>query len=154
MNTAPEKCRAVLSLGNVAVAAWKRGAVQSAQDIFMDATEPMIGVEPSLEALANFGYLFLEKDNATEALGVFRDCLKINKSYPDALVGIALAKQDDSNAESITYARSALKVNPNFTPALNLLAELALDEENEKAALEADRQVIEGEPGGTGILEP
>jgi tetratricopeptide (TPR) repeat protein len=123
-------------LGNVAVAAWKRGAVESAKDIFIDATSPMIGFEPSLEALVNFGYLFLEKDNATEALGVFRDCLKINKSYPDALVGIALAKQDDSNAESIAYARSALKVNPNFAPALNLLAELALDEENEQAALE------------------
>jgi tetratricopeptide (TPR) repeat protein len=121
-------------LGDVAVAAWRRGYVQDAKDIFMDATDPKLG-EISLKALADFGYLFLEKYNATEALGVFRDCLKINRFYPEALVGIALAKKYDSDFETETYARVALKVNPNLVPALNILAELAIESENREVAL-------------------
>jgi len=120
-------------LGNIAVAAWHRGYVQDTKDIFMDATDMKAGGEVSLEALTDFGNLFLEKEHFTDALGVFRDCLKINKSYPRALVGVALAKKLDSSVETEIYSRSALKVNPSFVPALNLLAELAIEEE----ALEA-----------------
>jgi cellulose synthase operon protein C len=120
-------------LGIVAVAAQHRGYVKDAKDIFIDATDPKLG-EVQLEALADFGFLFLEKDNATEALGVFRDCLKINKSYPDALLGVALAKRDESNQEAEAYSREALKINPNFVPALNVLASLAIEEENPEAA--------------------
>jgi cellulose synthase operon protein C len=120
-------------LGIVAVAAWHQGYAQDATNIFLDATDPKLG-EVSLEALADFGNLFLEKYNATDALGVFRDCLKINKSYPDALAGIALAKKYESNLEAETNSQGALKVNPNFVPALNLLAALALEEENPSVA--------------------
>jgi tetratricopeptide (TPR) repeat protein len=122
------------SLGNIAVAAWRRGYVQDAKDIFLDATDPKQG-DVSLEALANFGYLFLDKYNATEALGVFRDCLKINRFYPEALIGIALAKRYDDDFEAETYAKAALRVNPNFVPALNMLAELAIESENQEEAL-------------------
>jgi cellulose synthase operon protein C len=122
------------SLGDIAVAAWNRGYVEDAKDIFMDATDEKLGGEISLEALTNFGYLFLDKYRITEALSVFRDCLKINKYYPDALIGIALAKKYEDNLEVEAYARAALKINPNSIPALNLLAELALDEENLEAA--------------------
>jgi cellulose synthase operon protein C len=124
------------SLGDIAVAAWNRGyEPQDAIDIFMDATDEKLGGEVSLEALSNFGYLFLDKYRPAVALDVFRDCLKINKSYPDALIGIALAKKYDGNFEAEAYARAALKINPNFVPALNLLAEIALDEENQEAAI-------------------
>jgi tetratricopeptide (TPR) repeat protein len=121
-------------LGNAAVAAWRRGYVQDATDIFLDATDPKIAGEVALEALSDFGYLFLEKYNATEALAVFRDCLKINPSYPDALIGIALAKRYENDLEAGIYSTAALKVNPNLVPALNLLAELALEEEDLDAA--------------------
>jgi cellulose synthase operon protein C len=121
-------------LGIVAVAAWHRDYAKDATDIFMNATDAKLG-EVSLEALADFGYLFLEKYNATDALGVFRDCLKINKSYPDALVGIALAKKYESNLDAETNSQAALKVNPNFVPALNILAGLALEEENPAAEI-------------------
>jgi cellulose synthase operon protein C len=122
-------------LGNIAVAAWHRGYVFDARDIFMDATDEKLGDELSLESLTNFGYLFLDKYRPTEALSVFRDCLKINKSYPAALTGIALAKKYDSDFEAETYARAALKINPNFVPALNMLAEFALEEEDLESAL-------------------
>jgi cellulose synthase operon protein C len=121
-------------LGIVAVAAWRLGYSRDARDVFMDATDPKRG-ELSLEALTDFGYLFLEKYNATDAIGVFRDCLKINKSYPDALIGIALAKKYDSAVETEAYTRAALNVNSNLVPAHNILAELAIEEENLPAAI-------------------
>jgi cellulose synthase operon protein C len=121
-------------LGIIAVAAWHRGyTAEDAKDIFMEATDPKLG-EVSLEALTDFGYLFLDKYNATDALGVFRDCLKINKSYPDALVGIALAKEYESNLEAEMSSREALKINPQYVPAFNVLASLALEEENTAGA--------------------
>jgi tetratricopeptide (TPR) repeat protein len=66
-------------LGIIAVAAWHLRQEKDATDIFMDATDPKLG-EVSPEALTDFGYLLLDKYNVTEALSVFRDCLKINKS--------------------------------------------------------------------------
>jgi cellulose synthase operon protein C len=122
-------------LGDIAVAAWRRDYIEDAKDIFLDATESNGSEEVPLEALVNFGNLFLEKYNATDAIGAFRDCLKINEKYPDALLGIALAKQYESNAEVEAYARMALKVNPNLVPALNALAEIRMDEEDYDGAL-------------------
>jgi len=125
-------------LGVVALAAWRRGYVQDAKDFFIDATGASPGADTPLEALCNFGYLFLEKYNATDAISVFRDVQKINKAYPPALVGLALAKQYESSREVNTYTRAALEVNPNFVPALDLLAELSMQEERYD---DADRQV-------------
>ena len=123
------------ALGIAAVAAWRCGYAQDAKDIFIDATDPKLG-EVSLDALADFGYLFLEKYNATEAIGVFRDCLKINKSYARALLGMALAKKYGGDIEVEAYSRAALKVNPNLAGAWNALAQLAIEEEAYDRALQ------------------
>ncbi len=138
-------------LGAVAVAAWRQGYDEDARDLFMDATDPNLGVV-SLETLSNFGFLFLEKYNAAVALDVFKDCLKINKSYPDALIGMALAKKYESDFEVETYARAALKVNPNLVPALNILAELAMEEESYEAALMAINAALAVNPASLDSL--
>jgi cellulose synthase operon protein C len=131
------------TLGNVAVAAWRLGWAQDAKDLFMDATT---GPDAPLEALSNFGYLFLEKYNATDALGVFRDCLKINKQYAEGLLGVALAKKYESSPEVEDYAKAALEVNSNLVPAMNLLAELRMQEENYDGALKEIRRALEVNP--------
>ncbi len=124
-------------LGDIAVAAWRQGYIQDAKDIFIDATDPKRG-EVSLEALVNFGYLFLEKYNATDAMEIFKECLGINKSFPDALIGMARAKKYENDLEVEVYSRAALNVNPNLVSARILLAELAMEDEN----LFASRQEI------------
>ena len=131
------------TLGNVAVAAWRLGWAHDAKDLFIDATT---GPAAPLEALSNFGYLFLDKYDATDALGVFRDCLKINKQYAEALLGVALAKKYESSPEVEDYAKAALEVNPNLVPAMNLLAALRMQEENYDAALKEIRRALEVNP--------
>lgn len=133
------------SLNNVAIALWRRGYIFDARDIFADATDPKAG-EVAPEALTNFGYLLLEKFNATEAIGAFRDCLGIKKSYPRALLGIALAKKYETEAEVEANARAALKVNPNLAGALNVMAELSINEEEYEAALNQIRAALSVNP--------
>ncbi len=133
-------------LGNVALAAWKRGYIQDARDLFLDATAPAEGEAVPPEALADFGYLFLEKYNATEAIDVFRDCLKINGSYPPALVGVAMAKRYESSPEVELLARTALEVNPSFVPALTLLAELRYEQEDYSGGRELVRRALAVNP--------
>ena len=143
--------RSSQALGDVALAAWHRGYVTDANNIFIDATDPKMG-EISQEALANFGYFFLEKYYVPEAIGVFRDCLKINKSYPQALFGLALAKKYDNDIEVEAYSRAALKVNPNLVGALNALAGLEIEEENYAAALKEISLALRANPANLDSL--
>ncbi|MGD0307823.1 MAG: tetratricopeptide repeat protein [Acidobacteriota bacterium] len=133
-------------LGLLALAAWHRDYIQDAKDFFIDATAAAQSAIIPLEALSHFGYLFLEKYHATDAIGVFRDCLKINKSYPDALLGMALAKQYESSGEAASYTHAALEVNPNFTAALNLLAGLRFQEEQYDGAHQIIQQALAVNP--------
>jgi len=54
-------------LGLLAFAAWHRDYIQDAKDFFIDATAAAQSDSIPLQALNNFGYLFLEKYNVTEA---------------------------------------------------------------------------------------
>ena len=133
------------NLGTIAVAAWRKGLVYDARDMFLDATDPKSG-EVSLEALTDFGYLFLEKYNATEAMVSFKDSLQINNSYPDALVGMARAKKYTNNLEVEAYCRAALRINPHLIAARNLLVELALDAEYYDAAFDEIKASLDVNP--------
>jgi tetratricopeptide (TPR) repeat protein len=117
------------ALGQAAVAAWRLGYAQDAKEIFLDATDDKISGLVSPRSLADFGFLFVQTYNATDAIGVFRDCLKINARYAPALFGTARARMPDSSREAESNARAALAVNPNYVPAINLLAELQMQEE-------------------------
>jgi len=133
------------SLGAVAIAAWRQGFFDDAKDMFLDATDLSLGEVP-LGNIVDFGYLFLEKYNVTEAMVSFKDCLKINDSYADALVGMARAKKYDNDLEVEVYSRAALKTNPNLVAARNLLAELALEAEYYDAAFEEIKAALEVNP--------
>ena len=134
------------ALGQAAVAAWRLGYVNDAKEIFLDATEPKPGREVLPEVLNDFGYLFVEKYNATDAIGCFRDCLKINPAFAPALLGMALAKKYESNAEAENFVRAALKVNPHYAPARCLLADLRYQEEDYEAGLLEVRRALDVNP--------
>ncbi len=122
------------TLGELAVAAWHRGYFREAQNIFVDATDPERSAV-SAEVLTDFGFLLLEKYNAKDALGAFRDSLKLDNSAR-AKLGIALAKKYDNDFEVEVNARAALEINPYLVGARNVLAQLAIEEEAYPEALE------------------
>jgi cellulose synthase operon protein C len=141
-----------IQAAEAAKAAWKRGNIEDCKDLFLDATDARGAGEVPLEALSDFGFLFLEKYDATQAMTLFRECLKINKSYPPALLGMALAKEYESNSETEKFARSALAVNPQHVPALCLLAKLEMEEENYAGGLEAVRSALKVNPSNLEAL--
>ena len=134
------------ALGQAAVAAWRLGYAQDAKEIFLDATDEKVSGPVSPRSLADFGFLFLEKYNSRDAMGVFRDCLKINGRYPPALLGMARAGMFESSPEAERQARAALDVNPNYVPAINLLAGLRLQEEDYVAAERGIRRALAVDP--------
>ncbi|NWG13268.1 MAG: tetratricopeptide repeat protein [Acidobacteria bacterium] len=140
------RIRGSSSLGCAAVAAWRLGRVEEAKEIFLDATDEKTSGPVSLRTLSDFGFLFLEKYNATDAIGVFRDCLRVNKAYAPALLGIALARKYESTREVEKQVRAALAVNPNLVPAINLLAELRIQEESYDAAEVEIRRALRVNP--------
>ena len=134
------------ALGQAAVAAWRLGYAQDAKDIFLDATDENASGPVSARPLADFGFLFLDKYNSTDATGVFRDCLKINGRYPPALLGMARTRLFDSSPEAENQARAAISVNPNYVPAINLLAELRMQEEDYASAEREVRRALAIDP--------
>lgn len=122
------------ALGQAAVAAWRLGFAQDAKEIFLDATDEKVPGPVSLRSLADFGFLFLDKYNSTDAAGIFRECLRINGRYAPALLGIARTGMFDGGPEVEIQARAAIAVNPNYVPAINLLAELRMQEEDYETA--------------------
>jgi tetratricopeptide (TPR) repeat protein len=82
--------------------------------------------EPTLRA----GELFLEKYNSPDANESFQEVLRVNPNHPEALLGLARAKDFDGSAEAMELTKKALEVNPGFVPARAFLAEqlLALED--------------------------
>jgi cellulose synthase operon protein C len=134
------------ALGQAAVAAWRLGYAQDAKEIFLDATDGKVSGPVSPRSLADFGFLFLEKYNSTDAMGVFRDCLKINGHFAPALLGMARAGMFESSPEAELHARAAIAVNPNYVPAINLLAELRMQEEDYGTAEREIRRALAVDP--------
>jgi tetratricopeptide (TPR) repeat protein len=134
------------ALGQVAVAAWRLGHAQDAKEMFLDATDEEVSGPVSPRSLADFGLLFLDKYNSSDAVGAFRDCLKINSHYAPALLGIARARMFEGSQEVELQARAAIAVNPNYVPAINLLAELRMQEEDYGTAEREIRRALAVDP--------
>lgn len=101
---------------------------QDANSTFQDAATK----DPEfLLANLEWGQLFLDKYNAEEAGKCFQDVLKVNRTLPRALVGLANVRVEAAYdvAAATKLADQALKSNPKYVPALTLKARLALDDE-------------------------
>ena len=134
-------------LGQAAVAAWRLGHAQDSKEIFLDATDEKVSGPVSPRSFSDFGFLFLDKYNATDAISAFRDCLEINGRYPPALLGLARARMFESSPEVESNARAAIAVNPNYVPAINLLGELRMQEEDYGSAEQEIRRALAIDPG-------
>ena len=101
------------------------GRFEQANGYFRDA----IALAPT-DVVANteWGALFLEKHNRTDAAKSFQAALRTNAESPAALLGLARTMADDNPPLARKLAQQVLGINPNEAGAHVLLADMALDD--------------------------
>lgn len=104
------------------------------------------------QARLRTGELFLEKFNGTEARSAFEAVLAVNRDQPQALLGLAQARDFDGERGVPDLVDAALKVNPNFVEARAYKSGLLLALEDFPAArAEAEKALVEN-PSSAGAL--
>ena len=89
-------------------------------DAFKDALKALDEaalLDETHEARLRLGELFLEKFNGTEARNSFENVLRINPAHPQALLGLARARDFDGESGVPDLLDAALKTNPSYTEA-------------------------------------
>jgi cellulose synthase operon protein C len=87
-----------------------------------------------------WGMLFLERFNRTEAENLFKEALDADLHYAPAHLGLARVAAERYDKEAVDFARAAASEDPHLAAAHELLAYLALEDDDAKtAALEAHR---------------
>jgi tetratricopeptide (TPR) repeat protein len=105
-------------------------------------------VEPTLRA----GELFLEKYNSPDATESFQAVLQQNPNHPEALLGLARARDFDGSSEAVELARKALEVNPRYVAARAFVAEQLVGLEDFEGAREEAKKALEVNPVSSDAL--
>jgi predicted Zn-dependent protease len=117
----------------VAMACRHTDNFRDASDTYRDATK----ADPKqVEAFLQWAEISLEKYEAGYAEKHYDSVLKINPNHPDALIGLAQVKLEQSNdvEGALKLCAKAEKVNPHHLEAAALRAQVLIDsEENLKA---------------------
>ncbi|HEU0120297.1 MAG TPA: tetratricopeptide repeat protein [Bryobacteraceae bacterium] len=116
-----------------AEAAWGLGDYTTANTLFRNAVAAR-GKDPELRV--RWGRLFLEHGEREEAAKLFQEALELSPDYPPALIGIASVASGRFESKATELAAKALEKDPKLYEARELLARLALEEYNEKGAVE------------------
>ncbi len=146
------------------IAAYNAGRAKSASDLiavgracrYLGASNPSAfkdalkafdeaaALNETHEARLRTGELFLEKFNGTEARSAFEAVLAVNRDQPQALLGLAKARDFDGERGVPDLLDAALKVNPNLVEARAYKSGLLLALEDFPAArVEAERALAE-----------
>ncbi len=110
----------------------------------LKAFDEAAALDETHEARLRTGELFLEKFNGTEARSAFEAVLQTNRNQPQALLGLAKARDFDGERGVPDLLDAALKVNPNFVEARAYGSGLLLALEDFPAArAEAEKALAE-----------
>ena len=118
-------------------------------DAFKDALKAFdeaAVLDETHEARVRIGDLFLEKFNGTEARNAFDIVLRANRDHPQALLGLARARDLDGERGVPDLIDSALKTNKNLTEARAYRSGLLLALEDLKKAREEAETALEANP--------
>lgn len=114
------------------------GYFKDANTVLAEAAEATVDEADRLAVEAAWGTLFLSKYNFRDADGAFRKVLAINPHHPQAVA--AMARVDIDSDHDIGRARkrldALLAVRPQSVPALVMRAEVALHDEDPRAAIQ------------------
>jgi tetratricopeptide (TPR) repeat protein len=119
-------------------------------DLFRDALrafDEAARVEPGwTEPARRAGDLFLAKYTSPEAQAEYAKVLALNPNDPEALLGMARAKDFDGTAGARAYLEQILAVNPEHVGAHVLQARLHLSSERHEEAREEAEQALATNP--------
>jgi tetratricopeptide (TPR) repeat protein len=115
------------------------GRFHDANETYRDATssapnDPVIQTE--------WGDLFLEKYNRTEALKSYQMSLQMDARWTPALIGAAKALEDDNPQQAAQFAKRALEVNPSSVEAMLFLAHESADADKSDEAKEQIQKAL------------
>lgn len=129
--------------GAGAEALWRSHDYKGANEAFRAA----VAAHPKDAALrVRWGRLFLERYNPSEASGLFREALAIDKNNAGAMLGLALIAAANFDGHAADLARKALTSDPKLTEAQELLARLALEDDDWKLAREQANLALKLDP--------
>ncbi len=153
-----EQCQALRHHGQLAQARACYARLVASSDPYLHA-EGLWGTEQYKEANEAFravvkanpknanyrvrwGRLFLERFVPSEAGGLFKEAIDLDKNNAQAFLGMALVAAEDFGSKAIEFAEKAAELDPKLAEARELLAYLALEDNNEEKAIqEADKAI-------------
>lgn len=119
--------------GLQAEALWALGDHTTANDRFRSA----VAMKPKDAALrVRWGRLFLDRGQKKDAAGLFEEALELQADYPPALIGLAYIASNGFESKAVELAEKALEKDPKLFEAREMLARFALEEYDEKRAIE------------------
>jgi tetratricopeptide (TPR) repeat protein len=153
--TAYNTGRATTARDLIAVGRACRYLGASNPDAFKDALKAFdeaAAQDETHEARLATGELFLEKFNGTDARSAFEAILEVNPNQPQALLGLAKARDFDGERGVPDLIDQALKTNPNFVEARAYRSGLMLALEDVPAAsAEADKALAVNPSSSTAL---
>lgn len=117
--------------GSLAESYWKQRRYDDANNAFRLAVE---NNPANANLRVRWGRLLLERFNPGDAAALFNEALEIQKDYPPALLGLALAASENFDQRAVELSRKALEKDPGLREARELLANMLLEDGNHEAA--------------------
>ncbi|MBM3783597.1 MAG: tetratricopeptide repeat protein [Acidobacteria bacterium] len=116
-----------------AEAFWALGDYSTANERFRSAVatkpkDPLVRVR--------WGRMYLERGQRKEAGELFSEALEIQNDFPHALIGLGYLASSNFESKAVELAEKALNKDPKLYEAREMLARFALEEYNEKRAME------------------
>jgi len=112
---------------------WALGDYNTANEKFRSA----VAVKPKDAAVrVRWGRMFFERGQRKDAATLYEEALEIEKDFPPALIGMAYLASSGFESKAVEMAGKALEKDPKLYEAREMLARFALEEYNEKGAIE------------------
>lgn len=119
--------------GLQAEAFWALGDFNSANEKFRSAV-----AQAPKDALlrVRWGRLFFERGQRKDAAALYEEALEMQPDFPPALIGLAYLASSGFESKAVEMAEKALEKDPKLFEAREMLARFALEEYDEKRAIE------------------
>jgi tetratricopeptide (TPR) repeat protein len=112
---------------------WALGDYNTANERFRSA----VALNPKDPAVrVRWGRMFFERGQRKDAAALYQEALELEKDFPPAMIGMAYLASSGFESKAVEIAEKALEKDPKLFEAREMLARFALEEYNEKGAIE------------------